>query len=234
MAPHARHAKPRLGAALFNADHGRLAEEVARLEESGLDFVHLDVFDGRLVPDLGFPPRTIASLRPRTRLPFEVHLAAIDPLRFVPPLIEAGVELIVFHPEGAPLLYETIFAVREQGVRVGLAFSLGTPLSILEPVTDSVDTVLLLSRVTGEGVRGATFNSLVFPRLRAAHALIQCSGATVEIQVAGGVNASNVQELTNLGADALALGAGIYRAPDLAAEVARLRALITQERDDDA
>src|SRR6476619_3593607 len=79
----------RLGAALFNGDHARLADEMARLDASGIDFVHLDVFDGHFVPDLGFAPRTIAALRPLTRLPFEVHLGAIDQLRFVPHLVDA-------------------------------------------------------------------------------------------------------------------------------------------------
>jgi ribulose-phosphate 3-epimerase len=217
--------KARLGAALFNADHGRLAEEISRLVEAGLDFVHLDVFDGRLVPDLGFPPRTIAVLRPLTHLPFEVHLAAVDPLRFVPALVDAGVELILFHPEGTSLLYETVFAIREHGVRVGLALSLGTPLSILEPVISSIDAILLLSRVTGESAHGATFNPLVYPRLCAARQLVQSSGAHVEIQVAGGVNKSHVRELLDTGADALALGSGIYRTPDMATEIAHVRAL---------
>ena len=94
----------RLGAALFNGDHGRLADEVARLEEAGLDFIHLDVFDGHFVSDLGFPPRTIAALRPLTNLPFEVHLGARDPLRFVPQLADAGTDLLIFHVESVAMV----------------------------------------------------------------------------------------------------------------------------------
>jgi len=218
----------RLGAALFNGDHGRLADEVARLTAAGLDFIHLDVFDGHFVSDLGFPPRTIAALRPLTRLPFEVHLGAVDPLRFIAPLAEAGTNLVLVHLESLILPYEAIFMMREHKMKIGLALTLGTPVANLEPLITLIDAVLLLSRVTGEGARGGSFDPRVLPRVRQLHDMIQAADASVDIQVAGGVNRSHVAYLVAAGAATLAMGGGIYRVPDMAAEVAEIRQLAAQ------
>jgi ribulose-phosphate 3-epimerase len=215
----------RIGAALFNGDHARLGDEVARLEGAGVDFIHLDVFDGRFVSDLGFPPRTIAALRGLTELPFEVHLGAEEPLRFVPALVDAGADLIIFHVESVPMVYEALYLVQEQGVRAGLAFALGTPVQRLEPVMRSVDAVLLLSRVTGEGTRGATFDAGVLPRILAVSEMATGSGSDLDIQVAGSVKRDHVPALLDAGMTSLAMGGGLYRVPSMADEVQALRAL---------
>lgn len=219
----------RIGAALFNGDHGHLADEVRRLGAAGIDFVHHDVFDGHFVSDLGFPPQTIAALRPLTDLPFEVHLGAVDPLRFVPHLAEAGVDLVIFHIESVPMPYEALFLVREQGVDAGLALTLGTPVSALKPVIGSVNAVLLLSRVTGEGVKGASFDARVLPRVRAVHDMVEATGAEVDIQVAGGVRREQLPELVDAGAHSVAMGGGLYRVPDMAQEVAAMRKLVRKK-----
>lgn len=215
----------RLGAALFNGDHARLADEVARLEEAGLDFIHHDVFDGHFVSDLGFPPRTIAALRPLTKLPFEIHLGAVDPMRFVPHLADAGTDLLIFHLESVAMLYEAIFKVKQHKIRVGLAVTLGTPMTALEPVITLVDAVLLLSRVTGEGTQGASFDPLVLPRVKRLREMVDAAEATVDIQVAGGVKRQHLPDLVAAGATALAMGGGIYRVPNMAQEVAEMRKL---------
>lgn len=216
----------RLGAALFNGDHGRLADEVARLEAAGLDFLHLDVFDGYFVPDVAFSPRTIAALRKLTRLPFEVHMGVNEPARFVPQLVEAGVDLILFHLECARMPFETAFAIHALQVKAGVALSLGTPISAVESLVERIDSVLLLSRVTGEGTQGASFDPGVLPRLRRLRELVAAAGGRCQIQAAGGVNRTNAAALVAAGATTLSLGAGIYKVPDMRREVEDIRRLI--------
>ncbi len=213
----------RLGAALFNGDHGRLADEIARLEAAGLDFIHHDVFDGHFVADLGFSPHTIAALRPLTALPFEVHLGVTNPRHVAQQLAEAGADLILFHVESSAMLFEDIFFVQELGVKVGLAFTLGTSLTVLEPVVTLIDSILLLSRVTGEGSRGAVFNPLVLRRIETTRNMAIAAGVALDIQVAGSVKRQNVPDLIAAGVNTIALGGGIYRVPDMAVEVAALR-----------
>jgi ribulose-phosphate 3-epimerase len=216
----------RLGAALFNGDHTRLGDEIARLEAAGLDFIHLDVFDGQFVSDLGFSPRTIAALRPLTRLPFEVHLGANQPMRFIPQLADAGTDRVLVHIESLPMVYEALFIVREHKLRVGLALTLGTPVSSLEPVITLLDSVLLLSRVTGEGARGAIFDPLVLPRIRRLREMALASSVgDLDIQVAGSVTRAHAPDLVAAGATSIAMGAGLYRVPDMAEEVRQMRLL---------
>jgi ribulose-phosphate 3-epimerase len=215
----------RLGAALFNGDHGHLADEVARLEEAGLDFVHLDFFDGYFVPDVGFSLRTISTLRALTRLPFEVHMGVAEPARFIPALIDAGADLILFHVESSRMPFETVFSIHMQKARAGVALSLGTPLGTLEPLMGHVDAVLLLSRVTGEGTKGASFDPAAIPRVRAARGMADAGTGLCDIQVAGGVNRANAAALVAAGATTLTLGAGIYTAANIRKEVAEVRDL---------
>ncbi len=213
----------RIGSALFNADHGNLAGELRRVEHAGVDFIHWDVFDGRFVPDLAFPPRTIATLRPRTSLPFEVHLAAEEPLRLLPALKDAGANLVFLPAEATPLVYETIFAARELGLSAGLSLALGTPLTVLEPVLSLLDSVLLLGRVIGEGRRGRDFNRLLLGRIAAVRRMINSAGLALDLQAAGGLETDSCVAAVAAGATSLPLGGALHREANMGAYLGMLR-----------
>lgn len=218
----------RIGSAFFNADHARLGEELRRAEAAGIDFFHLDVFDGYFVPDQAFSARTIKTLRDLTKLPFEVHLAANDPARFLEPLADAGVDLIYLPAESTPLLYEAIYAVREKGMKAGVCLALGTSLSLLPAALPMLDSVLLLGRVTGEGKRGRDFNGLVIERIRTVRRWIDEGGFAVDLQAAGGLEAQSCLDAVRAGATALPLGGALHREPDMPAFLSNLREQICE------
>ena len=215
--------KVRIGAALFNADHTRLGDELRRAEAAGIDFFHLDVFDGYAVADQAFPARTLKALRPLTTLPFEVHLSAREPERFLPALAEAGADLVFLPAEHTPLVYESSYRVRELGMRAGICLALGTPLEVLGAALPLVDAALLLGRVTGEGSRGRDFTRIALGRVRGARAMIDRLGLAVDLQAAGGLEMESCAEACLAGATSLPVGAALYREPDMRAMVAGLR-----------
>jgi D-3-phosphoglycerate dehydrogenase len=216
----------RIGSALFNADHSRLGEELLQTEAAGIDFFHFDVFDGYFTPDQAFAPKTIATLRPLSQKPFEVHLAVQEPIRFLQPLADAGVDLIFLPAESTPLLYETIYAVRERGLKVGLCLALGTSLSVLDATLPFLDAVLLLGRVTGEGQRGRSFQTLTLERIREVRKRIDAIGLPIDLQAAGGLETPHCVEVCRAGASSLPIGAALHRESDKAAWLAHLRQLL--------
>lgn len=215
----------RIGAALFNANHGRLADEVKRIEEAGIDFIHFDVYDGNFVSDLGFSPTTIESLRPLTRLPFEIHLGVNNPESLIPALAEAGANRVLSHIESMPLVYESLYRMKRSGIQLGLAFTLGTSIGGIDSVLPMIDAVLLISRVTGEGTLGAAFNPIVFDRISYVDELRRTLNNEVEIQVAGSVRKEHIPQLICAGTDSIAFGGALYKTADMVGEVAEMRKL---------
>jgi len=217
----------RLGSALFNADHGRLADELRRAEAAGIDFFHFDIFDGTLVPDLAFPPRTMEALRPLTKKPFEVHLVSATPLKHLPALKHAGADLVYLPAEACPMMFESVYALKELDLKVGLCLGLGTALETLWPVLPLLDSVLLLARVTGEGSRGRTFNPLVLDRVRAVRAALDARELPADLQAAGGIELDNAFTCAAAGARSIPLGGGLHREKDLAPYLERMRAALS-------
>jgi ribulose-phosphate 3-epimerase len=213
----------KIAPSILSADFARLGDDVARVEAGGADQLHVDVMDGRFVPNLTVGPVVVAALRKRTRLPLDVHLMIVEPERYLADFVAAGADLVTVHAEACPHLQRTLAQIRELGAKAGVALNPSTPPAGLEYVRDDLDLVLVMSVNPGFG--GQTFIPSALDKVRAVRALL--GARPVDVSVDGGVKADNARALVERGATTLVAGSAVFGAADPAAAVRALRAAAT-------
>jgi ribulose-phosphate 3-epimerase len=212
----------RIAPSILSADFARLGEEVAAVEAAGADLLHFDVMDNHYVPNLSIGPLVCASLRPRTKLPIDVHLMVKPVDRIVPEFAKAGANIISFHPEASEHVDRTIALIKECGCKAGLVFNPATPLSHLDHTLDKLDLVLVMSVNPGFG--GQQFIDAVLPKIAEVRGRIRKSGRDVWLEVDGGVKTDNIAGIAKAGADTFVAGSAVFGSKDYAATIRDMRA----------
>ncbi len=211
----------KIAPSILSADFAALGHDIARVEAGGADQLHVDVMDGRFVPNITIGPVVVAAIRKRTRLPLDVHLMIVEPERYIPEFVAAGADMVTVHAEACPHLQRTLAQIRELGARAGVALNPSTPPDALEYVLDDLDLVLVMSVNPGFG--GQAFIPSTHRKIRDIRALLGDRHRRVDVSVDGGVKADLAKALANDGASTLVAGSAIFGAADPAAAVRAIR-----------
>ncbi len=198
----------KIAPSILSADFARLGEQVAEAEAAGADYIHVDVMDGHFVPNLTIGPLIVEALRPRTRLPLDVHLMVEEPDRLIADFAKAGANILTVHAEATPHLHRTVQAIKELNVKAGVSLNPSTSVSAIEELLPFLDLILVMSVNPGFG--GQSFISHVLPKIARLRKMLDEGGYSAELEVDGGVNEKTAASVVQAGARVLVAGSAIY------------------------
>mgnify|MGYP002764055342 FL=1 len=197
-----------LSPSILSADYTILGEQIRTMDEAGAQYVHIDVMDGQFVPSISIGLPVIKTIRKCTDRIFDVHLMIEEPIRYIDEFAEAGADIITVHTESCRHLDRTIDAIKEKGIIAGAALNPATPLSAIEYVLPKLDMVLVMTVNPGFG--GQKLIPYTVDKVRDLRELVKRSGNKIDIEVDGGINLSNVQEVVDAGANIIVAGSAVF------------------------
>ncbi len=197
---------------ILSSDFGRLEEEIKAVEKAGADIIHVDVMDGRFVPNITIGPKVVQAVRKATSLPIDVHLMIVEPEKFIHEFAHAGADYLTVHSEASIHLNRTLALISEQGVKAGVALNPSTPLCDLDWVWEYMDLLLIMSVNPGFG--GQEFIPNCMEKISGARVEIDMRGMDVVLEVDGGIKIGNAKEVAESGADILVAGSAVFGTSD--------------------
>ncbi|MGH7284845.1 MAG: ribulose-phosphate 3-epimerase [Polyangiaceae bacterium] len=206
---------------ILSADFGRLGEEVAKVEAAGADWIHIDVMDGRFVPNLTIGPPVVKALRKATKLPLDTHLMIVEPEKYFEAFAEAGSDTITFHVEACAHAHRAAQHIKSLGKRAGVTLNPSTNEETLKYLIPVVDLILVMSVNPGFG--GQSFIEEALPKVAAIRKMIDASGRKIDLEIDGGIAEGTVERAVRAGARALVAGNAIFTKPDYRVAIDALR-----------
>jgi ribulose-phosphate 3-epimerase len=214
---------PLIAPSMLSADFLNLGAEIDMINESEADWFHLDVMDGRFVPNISYGMPIIAQMKKRAKKTFDVHLMVEDPERYLEDFKKAGADYLTVHYETGYHLHRTLTSIRALGMKAGLSINPHTPVSMVKDIIHEIDLLLIMSINPGFG--GQKFLPLTYSKIREAKELIKNAGATTLIEIDGGVTLENAGDIVAAGTDVLVAGNTVFSAPDPKEMIKKLKAV---------
>ncbi len=212
----------KISPSILSADFARLGEELAALEAAGADYVHVDVMDGRFVPNITIGPFIVEAAKRATSLPLDVHLMIEEPERYIGEFADAGASIITVHAEATRHLHKVVQDIRQRGARAGVSINPATPVSLIKDILGDVDLVLIMS--VNPGFSGQSFIPSSLEKIKETRALLDARASSAELEVDGGIKAANIKEAADAGADVFVSGSGIFSTGEYKKTISEMRA----------
>ncbi|MDX1949323.1 MAG: ribulose-phosphate 3-epimerase [Rickettsiales bacterium] len=200
--------KIKIAPSILSADFSKLGDEINAIDKAGADLVHIDVMDGRFVPNLTIGPLVISSIRKTTNIPFDTHLMIVEPEKYIADFRKAGSDIITIHYEACTHLDRAVSQIKESGAKAGVSIVPSTPENLLECILPEIDLVLVMSVNPGFG--GQKFIPYSLEKIRNLRRMIDKTGKNIMLQVDGGINANNIKQILEAGADTIVAGSAVF------------------------